>query len=144
MAIALEEAKVAAQQGEVPAGAAVSDAQGHLIASGQNRVTQLCDPTAHAEIEALRAAGAKIGNYRLVGTVLASTLEPCPMCLMAAVHARVSLIFFGAPEPKWGAAGSVLDLLSIPGLNHRPEILGGIMANECAEIIKEFFKKRRA
>jgi tRNA(adenine34) deaminase len=143
MKLALEEARQAGRQGEVPAGAAVGDGRGFILALGRNQVIGRRDPTAHAEMEALRAAGAKADNYRLVGAVLVSTLEPCPMCLTAAIHARVSLIVFGAPEPKWGAAGSLFDLVSIAGLNHRPKIVGGVMAGECASLMRDFFKNRR-
>ncbi|MDR0355076.1 MAG: nucleoside deaminase, partial [Deltaproteobacteria bacterium] len=107
---ALRQARLAAEAGEVPAGAVVADGEGRLAACGRNQVISLADPTAHAEIQAIKAAAAKIGNYRLPGLVLFSTLEPCPMCLMAAIHARLDGVVYGAREPKWGAAGSVVDL----------------------------------
>ncbi|MDR1488086.1 MAG: nucleoside deaminase [Deltaproteobacteria bacterium] len=141
---ALKEAMAAELQGEVPAGALVVSPNGDVLGRGQNRVISLSDPTAHAEMEAIRSAATRKGNYRLTGEVLISTLEPCPMCLMAAVHARISIVVFGAPEPKWGAAGSLFDLVSLPGLNHRPEIWGGVRASECAKIVQEFFLKKRA
>jgi tRNA(adenine34) deaminase len=140
---ALIEARKAGLEGEVPTGAVVASPSGAILGRGRNRVVSLSDPTAHAEMEALRSAAAQTANYRLTDLVLISTLEPCPMCLTAAVHARISLVAFGAPEPKWGAAGSLFDLVTLPGLNHRPVIMGGVRAAECAELIKEFFQKRR-
>jgi tRNA(adenine34) deaminase len=140
---ALLEARRAFDQGEVPAGAVVADAQGHFLASGRNQVIKLSDPTAHAEILALRAAAGLMKNYRLSGLVLVSTIEPCPMCLMAAIHARVDYVFYGAPEPKWGAAHSHLNLHEKAWLNHHPQVQGGLMANHCAGLIKEFFKAKR-
>jgi tRNA(adenine34) deaminase len=143
MGAALAEAKKAALEGEVPAGAVVADPQGAVIASGRNQVIGLSDPSAHAEILALRAAGESLGNYRLSGAILVATLEPCPMCLTAAIHARIALIVYGAPEPRWGACGSLFDLVTLPGLNHRPEIQGGLMAEECARLVKDFFQSKR-
>ena len=140
---ALLEAGLAASEDEVPAGAVIVDPSGHLVARGRNRVITLNDPTAHAEIMAIREAAASIGNYRLSGFILYSTLEPCPMCLMAAIHARLAGIFYGAPEPRWGAAGSLLNLAAWPGLNHRPEIKGGLLADECRAIITNFFQNKR-
>ena len=140
---ALAEAEAAAQAGEVPAGAALADPEGRLISLGRNQVLSLGDPTAHAEMLALRAAAAKLGNYRLTGCLLVSTLEPCPMCLMAAIHARVGQVIFGAPEPRWGAAGSLTDLTALEGLNHRPLIRGGLQAEAARTLITDFFRARR-
>jgi tRNA(adenine34) deaminase len=143
MGAALVEARIAGGRGEVPAGAVVADLEGRIIAGGHNRCVNLNDPTAHAEIMALRRAAAVMNNYRLAQTILVTTLEPCPMCLMAAIHARVSLVIYGAPEPRWGSCGSLFDLVTLPGLNHRPEIQGGLMAGECASLVREFFLQRR-
>lgn len=145
MSEALKKAAKAAANGEVPAGAVVADATGQIIGRGRNQVIDLTDPTAHAEIMALRAAARRLGNYRLTGgTVLVSTLEPCPMCLMAAIHARVSRIVFGAPEPRWGAAGSLLDLTALTGLNHHPQIAGGLQVEAARALITSFFLARRS
>jgi tRNA(adenine34) deaminase len=144
MGLALQQAEEAALAGEVPAGAVLFDpASGQILAQERNRVVGLNDPTAHAEILAIRAAAQVVGNYRLNGLALATTLEPCPMCLMAAIHARLGAICYGADEPKWGAAGSLLDLQSISGLNHRLAISGGVLAEPCGRLIQEFFRSRR-
>jgi tRNA(adenine34) deaminase len=140
---ALREAALAAAQGEVPAGAVVADPEGRLAGRGRNQMLTLADPTAHAEIMALRAAARQIGNYRLTGCLLVSTLEPCPMCLMAAIHARIGLIIFGAPEPRWGAAGSLINLAELAGLNHRPLVRGGLKAEPSRELLVSFFKNKR-
>ena len=140
---ALDEARSAAGLGEVPAGAVVAEADGTFLAAGHNQVISLSDPSAHAEIQALRGAAAIKGNYRLTGLVLVSTIEPCPMCLMAAVHARIERVFYGAREPKWGAAHSRLRLHEEKFLNHRLEVFGGLMADECASLIKYFFLQKR-
>jgi tRNA(Arg) A34 adenosine deaminase TadA len=143
MAKALTEARLAFSEGEVPAGAAVADSQGNFLASGRNRVIALLDPSAHAEILALRAAARIAKNYRLSGAILVSTIEPCPMCLMAAIHARVGYVFYGAMEPKWGAAHSHLNLHENAWLNHHPLVEGGLRADECAMLIRDFFKAKR-
>ena len=140
---ALSEAALAAEQGEVPAGAILADPEGRPLGRGRNQVLTLADPTAHAEIMAIRAAAAKAGNYRLTGHILVSTLEPCPMCLMAAIHARVGLVIFGAPEPRWGAAGSLVDLAGLAGLNHHPLVRGGLLAEAARNLITSFFLARR-
>lgn len=140
---ALAEAAGAGVEEEVPAGAVVVSPEGLVVGRGRNRVIGLNDPTAHAEILAVRAAAAAAGNYRLTGFILYSTLEPCPMCLTAAIHARLGRIIFGAPEPRWGAAGSLVKLASLPGLNHRLEITGGLLAEECGGLISDFFKAKR-
>jgi tRNA(adenine34) deaminase len=145
MDLALREAEEAALNEEIPAGAVIYDpASGQVFAQERNRVLELNDPTAHAEILAIRAAAQKRGNYRLVGLAMAVTLEPCPMCLMAAIHARLKAICYGAKEPKWGAAGSIIDLHSLSGLNHRLAISGGVLAEPCARLIKDFFQERRS
>jgi tRNA(adenine34) deaminase len=143
MGLALDKAREAAQRGEVPAGAVIFDSSGQILAQESNQVTALNDPTAHAEILAIRSAAKAINNYRLTDLAMATTLEPCPMCLMAAIHARLGVIYYGAQEPKWGAAGSLLDLQSISGLNHRLTVVGGILAEPCAQLIQEFFQLRR-
>jgi tRNA(adenine34) deaminase len=141
---ALSEAAKAALEGEVPAGAVVARLDGTIVARGRNRVISLSDPTAHAEILAIREASSLERNYRLDGLVLASTLEPCAMCLSASLHARLKAVLYGAPEPKWGAAGSLLDLNSVRGMNHRLELLeGGILLDECSDLIKSFFREKR-
>ena len=144
MGEALSLAALAEKEGEVPAGALLIDTEGRVVGRGWNRVISLNDPTAHAEILAIREGALDCGNYRLTGFTLFSTLEPCPMCLMAALHARLGRIIFGAPEPRWGAAGSLLNLPALPGLNHKLEINGGLLAEECGGIIKDFFRKKRA
>jgi tRNA(adenine34) deaminase len=142
MEAALEEARKAGQAGEVPIGAAVV-ANGHFIGFGQNRVLRDNDPTAHAEIVALRAAASVVGNYRLTGTVLYVTLEPCAMCAGAIIHARIDRLVFAAPDPKAGACGSVLTVINHPGLNHEVEVEQGILATECGELLRSFFRERR-
>ncbi len=140
---ALALAQRAAQAGEVPVGALLVQG-GEVLGEGWNQPIGASDPTAHAEIVALRAAAARIGNYRLVGSTLYVTLEPCPMCAGAMVHARVARVVFGATDPRAGAAGAVFDLLRSPALNHRAEVSGGILAEECATLLREFFRARRA
>ncbi len=137
-------AEKAATNGEVPVGALLVK-DGEVIGEGWNRPIASNDPTAHAEIMALRAAGSTLGNYRLPGTTLYVTLEPCPMCAGAIVHARVARVVFGAYDPKGGAAGSVFNLLpSDQRFNHRVEVTAGIMAEECGNQLKAFFKAKRA
>ena len=140
---ALGEAALAAASGEVPAGAVLADPEGRPVGRGRNQVLALADPTAHAEILAIREAALKVGNYRLTGYLLVSTLEPCPMCLMAAIHARVGQVIFGAPEPRWGAAGSLVDLAGLAGLNHRPLVRGGLKAESSRDLITSFFQAKR-
>jgi tRNA(adenine34) deaminase len=142
MSAALEEARAAAEAGEVPIGA-VAVIGGEIIARGQNRVLRDVDPTAHAEIVAMRAAARAIGNYRLVDCGLFVTLEPCAMCAGAMIHARLGRLFYGAADPKAGAAGSVLDVLNHPRLNHQMNVTRGVLAEECGEMLREFFRKRR-
>jgi tRNA(adenine34) deaminase len=140
---ALELAQRAAEAGEVPVGAVLVQGDG-VVGEGWNRPISLCDPTAHAEIIALRAAAARIGNYRLVDSTLYVTLEPCPMCAGAMVHARVARVVYGAADPRAGAAGTVFDLLRSTVLNHRAEVTGGILAEECGTLLREFFRARRS
>jgi len=143
MAQALALAESAAAEGEVPVGALVVDADGKVIGQGVNRVIRDHDPTAHAEVVALRDAGQHLGNYRLPGATLYVTLEPCAMCVGAMLHARLARIVFGAPDPKTGACGSVLDLGGVAQLNHHTVIVGGVMADECGDVLRRFFRARR-
>ena len=139
---ALALAELAASGGGVPVGAVVVRG-GEVIGEGWNRPIASHDPTAHAEIRALRAAAQHVGNYRLVETTLYVTLEPCAMCAGAMVHARVARLVYGAVDPKSGAAGSVLNVLQHPGLNHRVEITQGVLEAECADALRRFFRARR-
>ncbi len=139
---ALALATRAESEGEVPVGALVV-LNGEIFGEGWNRPIGSHDPTAHAEIIALRAAAAKLGNYRLTGATLYVTLEPCPMCAGAMVHARVARVVYGAPDPLAGSAGSVFDLLNAAALNHRASVQGGVLAEECSQRLKAFFQSRR-
>lgn len=139
---ALELARQAEQEGEVPVGAVVV-LDNEVVGEGWNRPIAADDPTAHAEIQALRAAAARLGNYRLPGTTLYVTLEPCVMCAGALIQARVQRLVFGACDPKAGAAGSVFDILPSERLNHRIDVQGGVMENECAALLQKFFQERR-
>lgn len=132
----------AAQAGEVPVGAVLVK-DGQLIAEGWNVPISHNDPTAHAEIQALRAAGKALNNYRLLGTTLYATLEPCPMCAGAIVHARVGRVVFATPDPRTGAAGSVYNILQSNELNHRCEVTDGVLAEESSRLLREFFRSRR-
>ena len=142
MRAAISEAKIAAQAGEVPVGAVVV-VDDEIIASGINRTISDSDPSAHAEIVALRAAAHELDNYRLTGATLYVTLEPCTMCMGALVQARIDRLVFGAYDPKAGAAGSAIDLTDSPAFNHSFEINGGVLADECGEVLSTFFAKRR-
>jgi tRNA(adenine34) deaminase len=142
MQAALDEARQAAEAGEVPIGAVVAR-EGAIIACGQNRVLRDVDPTAHAEIVAMRAAAEALGNYRLPGCTLYVTLEPCAMCAGAMIHARLDKLVFAADDPKAGAAGSVLAVLNHPQLNHQMQVEQGILAEESAELLRSFFRERR-
>jgi len=142
MEAALAEARWAAEAGEVPIGAVVVY-EGTIIARAQNRVLRDVDPTAHAEIVALRAAATALGNYRLTGCTLYVTLEPCAMCAGAIIHARIDKLIFGADDPKAGACGSVLAVLNHPQLNHQIQVERGIGAEESAELLRGFFRERR-
>lgn len=129
--------------GEVPVGAVIVDAAGAVVARAANAPIARNDPTAHAELLALRAAGRVLGNYRLPGCVLYVTLEPCAMCVGALVHARIARIVYGAADPKTGACGSVFDLAASAKMNHRIEVAGGVLAEECGALLKRFFAARR-
>ena len=142
MGAALEEARQAAEAGEVPIGA-VAVYDGEIIARGQNRLLRTNDPTAHAEIVALRGAAAALNNYRLNGVTLYVTLEPCAMCAGAMIHARIDRLVFAATDLKAGAAGSVLEVVNHPRLNHQMQVEPGIMAEEAAELLRSFFRERR-
>jgi len=142
MRAALEEARKGFDAGEVPVGAVVV-LDGAIVGRGFNQPIGSRDPTAHAEIVALRAAAIALGNYRLVGTTLYVTIEPCLMCVGAMVHARVATLVFGAPEPKAGAVVSSCRAHELPSLNHRIEVVSGVLEEDCRAIIQEFFKTRR-
>jgi tRNA(adenine34) deaminase len=144
MALALDQARAAARAGEVPVGAVLVDERGSVLAADHNRPITTHDPTAHAEVLVLRAAAAAVGNYRLTGARLYVTLEPCPMCAGALVMARVARLIYGTPDPKSGAAGSVMDLTRHPALNHALEVTGGVLADQCAALLTDFFAKARA
>jgi haloalkane dehalogenase/tRNA(adenine34) deaminase len=143
MALALQQAATAAEAGEVPVGAVLVSG-GRVIAAGSNRPIATHDPTAHAEIVALRAGGVAQNSYRLGGTTLYVTLEPCVMCASAIVHARVERVVFGAFDPKAGAAGSITNVFALPQLNHRVDVFPGVLEQECAALLSQFFKARRA
>ena len=142
MQAALGEARLAVEAGEVPIGALVVR-DGEIIARGQNRVLRDIDPTAHAEIVSLRAAALALGNYRLNGCTLYVTLEPCAMCAGAMIHARVDRLVFAAVDPKTGACGSVFKVLNHPQLNHQIQVEQGTLADEAAELLRNFFRERR-
>lgn len=142
MRMALNAAAEAKRDGEVPVGAVVVR-DGEVIAIGYNRPIGRHDPTAHAEIAALRAAADKLGNYRLPGCTLYVTLEPCVMCAGAMMHARLARVVYGATDPKTGACGSVLNLFAEPRLNHHTEVQGGVLAEECGTMLSAFFAERR-
>lgn len=139
---ALQLAREAALQGEVPVGALVVSA-GKVVGRGYNQPIGRADPTAHAEVLALREAGRTLGDYRLGGCTLYVTLEPCPMCAAALVHARVARVVFGAWDPRQGACGSAFNLLSAPAMNHRVDGFGGVLSTESGELLREFFAARR-
>lgn len=140
---ALREAERAWARDEVPVGAVVVK-DGRLVARAHNAPVHLKDPTAHAEILALRRAARKLGNYRLTGCTLYVTIEPCAMCAGAIAQARLRQVVFGASDPKAGASGSALTVLNHPKLNHQVEILGGVLEHDCARVLREFFRKRRS
>jgi tRNA(adenine34) deaminase len=142
MTAALAEARLAAEAGEVPIGA-VMVREGAIVARGQNRVLRDVDPTAHAEIVALRGAAAVLGNYRLNGCTMYVTLEPCAMCAGAMIHARLDRLVFAVADPKAGAAGSVLSVTNHPQLNHQMALEQGILAEESAALLRSFFRERR-
>ncbi|MBD1390816.1 tRNA adenosine(34) deaminase TadA [Neiella sp. HB171785] len=141
---AIELAAQAEELGEVPVGAVLVGDNGEVIAEGFNQSICQHDPTAHAEIMALRQAGERVSNYRLTNTTLYVTLEPCPMCAGAMVHARVGRLVYGAADPRTGSAGTVFQLLQSAQLNHQVEVLGGVEQERCAEQLKRFFRNKRA
>ena len=143
MDLALNAACRADKIEEVPVGALVVDASGSVISTAHNETVLQCDPSAHAEMLALRRAATKIQNYRLLGTTLYVTVEPCVMCMGAAIHARVARIVFGAPDPKWGAVGSIYDFSKEMRFNHQPEIVSGIRADQCRQLMRDFFLRKR-
>ena len=142
MRLALEQARAAHLAEEVPVGAVVV-VDGEVVGSGHNQPIGLQDPTAHAEIVAMRAAARRLENYRLTGATLYVTVEPCMMCVGAMVHARVGTLVYGAPEPKSGAVVSTVRACELPGLNHRLEVVSGVREEECRELIRQFFRQRR-
>ncbi len=143
MAIALVEAGLAAERGEVPIGAVLIDGEGQILARNGNRSIELCDPSAHAEMLVLRQAGIALGNYRLPGTTLYVSLEPCVMCAGALVHARVQRLVYGAVDPKAGGVVSLFQVGQDSRLNHRLQVNGGLLAEESARLLRDFFKGRR-
>ena len=142
MRAALTEARKAMASDEVPVGAVIA-VGAEIVAAGFNQPISTVDPTAHAEIRALRAAALKIGNYRLTGATLCVTVEPCAMCVGAMVHARIGALVYGADEPKTGAVRSTMKLIDDPSWNHRIVVVAGVMADECRELIQEFFREKR-
>ena len=142
MRVALGQALAAAAGGEVPVGAVLVRGE-EVIAAGHNAPIASHDATAHAEIAVLRAAGQALGSYRLTDTTLYVTLEPCVMCASAVVHARVRRLVFGAWDPRAGGAGSIVNVFSLPGLNHRVDVFGGVLMEECAALLQQFFAQRR-
>ncbi|MEE4605951.1 MAG: tRNA adenosine(34) deaminase TadA [Desulfobacteraceae bacterium] len=143
MQMAIDQAGEAARMNEVPVGAVIVNADNQVIARDHNRTISRCDPSAHAEMNVLRTAALKIGNYRLLSSKLYVTIEPCVMCMGAMVHARVKTVVFGALDPKWGAAKSLYQLGQDPRLNHQVEIIEGICENRCRSLIQTFFRNRR-
>jgi len=141
-ALALAE-RAEREDDEIPVGAVLVDASGHAVAEGWNRNIVETDPSAHAEIVAMRKAGSALGNHRLVGCTLYVTLEPCAMCAMAMVHARIARVVYAASDPKTGAAGSVFDLLVDPRHNHRVEVVGGVLADEAGSRLTNYFRRKR-
>jgi tRNA(adenine34) deaminase len=142
MAEALAEARLAAAEGEVPIGAVVV-CEGRIVGRGRNARERLHDPTAHAEMLALQEAARTLGRWRLTGASIYATLEPCPMCAGALVNARIDRLVYAVPDPKAGAAGTLFDVPRDPRLNHRVEVSIGVLAEECSELLKEFFRARR-
>lgn len=143
MRMALDQARLAATMGEIPVGAVFVDEQNNVTAAGHNQTIKENDPTAHAEVVVIRMAARRICNYRLSSGTLYVTLEPCVMCTGALVHARVARVVFGAPDPKWGALGSLYDFSTDLRFNHHPEVIGGVCEVECRDIIQSFFKEKR-
>src|ERR1700761_8847173 len=145
MQLAIEQARAAEAAGEVPVGAVVVGLDGFtILGRGWNRVIADSDPTAHCEIVAMREAGRALGNYRLTGCTLVCTLEPCAMCAGAILHARIGRLLYAAGDPKAGACGSVLGVMNHAALNHRVQVIEGVLADECGIMLTEFFRRRRA
>lgn len=143
MKLALEQARLAEEAGEVPVGALVIK-DGTIVGQGQNRNLRDNDPTAHAEIVALRQAAAALGNHRLAGCQVFATIEPCAMCAGAMVHARIARLVYGATDPKAGAVSSILQVVNHPRLNHMMEVVAGVLAEECSAVLQDFFRKKRS
>ncbi len=143
MKMALDEAKAAWDEDEVPVGAVLVLPDQDLVVPARNQTITLDDATAHAEILALRKAGKAIGNYRILNSVLYCTVEPCIMCMGAVIHARVAKVVYGAPDPKWGACGSLYNFAVNSGLNHHPDIVPGVCEDACRKIIQDFFRQKR-
>jgi tRNA(adenine34) deaminase len=143
MDLAIEQAEKANRLGEIPIGAVLVDEQNNILSTAHNQTVGMSDPSAHAEILALRAAGNKVGNYRLLNTTLYVTIEPCVMCMGAIVHARVFRVVFGARDPKWGAVGSLYNFAEDGRLNHRVDVVSGICKTVCAQLIQSFFQQKR-
>ncbi len=144
MQLAIAEARTASGHGDVPIGAVVLDAQGNVVAVGCNERELLGDPTAHAEVVAIRRAAEKLGEWRLTGCTLVVTLEPCTMCAGAIVASRIEHLVFGAFDPKAGAVSSLFDVVRDPRLNHRPRVTGGVLERECGMLLDDFFATRRS
>ena len=144
MQLALAEAKKAGQIDEVPIGAVIVSNDGKILASAHNQVILRSDPTAHAELIAIREACLAIGNYRLLKACMYVTVEPCPMCMGAIVHARLARLVFGTSDPKWGAAGSLYDLSNDSRLNHQVEIVSGVKMASCKQLMQDFFRAKRS
>lgn len=143
MRLAMRQALAAEEADEVPVGAVVVSPEGEVIGLGNNQVIRQSDPTAHAEIVAMRAAAERLGNYRLTGCTLYCTLEPCAMCAGAMLHARLGKLVYAARDPKAGADGSVLAVMNHPALNHRMDVVSGVLADECSAMLSDFFRRRR-
>lgn len=143
MQLAIAEALAAEAAGEVPVGALVLGPNGQILGRGNNQVLRHSDPTAHAEIVAMRQAGTALGNYRLLGCTLVCTLEPCSMCAGAILHARIARLVYAARDPKAGACGSVLEVLNHPSLNHKVAVTEGVLAETCSSMLTGFFRRRR-
>ena len=144
MMLAVKEAKKAENIDEVPVGAVLADNDGRVIGTGFNRPISSNDPTSHAEINAIRMAAGRINNYRLIQTSLYVTIEPCIMCMGAIVHARISRLVYGAPDPKWGAVSSLYAMADDERLNHRPEVVSGVCEEQTRQLIKNFFADKRS
>jgi len=144
MQLALKEAEKAGQKSEVPIGAVILDKNGNILSRAYNQTIELADPTAHAEILAMREAGQKIQNYRLLNTTLYVTVEPCIMCMGAMIHARISTLVFGAYDSKWGAAGSLYNFSDDSRFNHKIEVIGGVCEEACRTLMQNFFRLKRS